>query len=40
MRGERRCYFGYRSQGEAEFAGERALEEFLVELSKEERRRR
>jgi hypothetical protein len=31
---------GYRSQGEAEFASERALEEFLVELTKEERRHR
>ena len=31
---------GYPSQGAAESAGERALKEFLVELSKEERRRR
>jgi hypothetical protein len=31
---------GYESQGAAEFAGKRALEEFLVELSKEERRHR
>jgi hypothetical protein len=29
---------GYQSQGAAEFAGNRALEEFLIELSKEERR--
>ena len=31
---------GYQSQGAAEFAGERALEEFLIELPREERRRR
>jgi hypothetical protein len=31
---------GYQSQGAAELAGKRALEEFLIELSKEERRGR
>jgi len=31
---------GYQSQGAAEFAGKRALEDFLTELSKEEHRRR
>jgi hypothetical protein len=31
---------GFQSQSAAEFAGKQALEEFLAELAKEERRRR